>query len=122
MKKKILISLMTILIVFSFFAVTDVFAEDEFMTKVLSQMDNKKVGVTTETELTKLIRTLYAIVEICVIGGAIAYFTWHSIKFFSTDANERKKAKEALPYRVLALVMILGLNGLVTIIVKYFTP
>ncbi len=122
MKKKILISFVIIFIIFSFIAVNNAFAVDDFMNKVLTQMDTSKVGITTESTFTKVIRTIYAIVQIVVIGGAIAYFTWHSTKFFSSDPSERKKAKEALPYRLLALVVILALDGIVTIIAKYLTP
>ena len=122
MKKKILISLAIIFIIFSVIVSNQVFAIDDFMNGVLTQMETTKAGITTESTFTKIIRTAYAITQILVIGGAIAYFTWHSMKFFSGDPNERKKAKEALPWRILALVVILALDGIVTIIAKYLTP
>lgn len=122
MKKKIVISFVIIFIIFSIIVSNNVFAIDDFMNSVLTQMDSTGAGLTTETQFTKAVRTVYAISQIVVIGGMIGYMTWHSTQFFSNDATVRQRAKEALPWRVLAIVIILALDGIVTIIAKYLTP
>lgn len=122
MRKKIIISCLLIMTFFSLLMINKTFASDDLLVDVLSQMDTLNAGVTQESKMTKLFRTLYAITQITVIGGSIAYFTWHSRSFFSSDPNTRKKAKDALPYRILALVMILAIDGLVAILAKYFLP
>ena len=116
MKKKIVISFVIIFSIFSIIVSNNVFAIDDFMNSVLTQMDSTGAGLTTETQFTK------AISQIIVIGGMIGYMTWHSMQFFANDATTRQKAKEALPWRVLAIVIILALDGIVTIVAKYFTP
>ena len=120
MKKKIFISIIIMFILLSLVCVNNVMAIDAFMNKVLTQMDTQNVTMNPNSTFATVIRTIYAIVQIVVIGGAIAYFTWHSRQFFSSDPNTRKKAKEGLPYRLLALVVILALDGIITIIAKYF--
>lgn len=119
MKRKFLLSLVLIIIL-GFFCASNVFAEiDPFMNTVLTEMDTSKVGITGDTTFTKFVRTIYAIVQMVVIGGSIGYFTWHSKQFFSSDMSVRSKAKEMLPYRVLALTLIIAVDGIVTIIAKY---
>lgn len=122
MKRKVLISFLLVMLFFGCIVKYNAFAIDELMNSVLTQMDTSQVGITEENRVTKVVRTIYAIVNITVIGGCLIYLTAHSTKFFSGDPNERKKAKEALPYRVFAIMVILGIDGLISILVKYFTP
>ena len=121
MKKKFLISILMFFIIFSFLAISESFATDDpFIEEVLTVMDVKKVGVTVNNDLTKWIRTIYAVIQMGVIAGVLIYMTIHSTKFFSSDRRVRSKAKEDLPYRLIAIVVILGINSFVSVIFKYF--
>lgn len=122
MRKKIIISFLFIMMIFSIFVTSDVLAMDSLTQQVLNEMDTTKVGITMDGTFTTVVRTLYALIQITVVGGSLIYFTWHSAKFFSSDIQERTKAKEKLPYRVGALLVILGIDGLIAIVFKYFTP
>lgn len=120
MKRKFLLSLI-LMIMLGFLITNSVFAEiDPFMNTILTEMDTSKVAVTQDTTITKIVRTVYAILQMVVIGSIIGYLTWHSRHFFSSDTAERSRAKERLPYRILAVVIVLGIDGLITIIAKYF--
>lgn len=122
MRKKFLISFLFIIMIFVLFVTSNVLATDPLINQVLVEMDTSKVGITQENTFTKVVRTIFAIIQITVIGGALIYFTWHSRQFFSSDPNERKKAKDALPYRVLILMVILGIDGLIAVLTEYLTP
>lgn len=121
MKKKFLISILMFFIIFSFFVISESFATDDpFIEEVLTVMDVKKVGVTMDNDLTKSVRTIYAVIQMGAIAGVLIDVTIYSTKFFSSDQNVRSKAKEYLPYRLIAIVVILGINSFVSIIFKYF--
>ena len=122
MKHKILISFLFITLFFSIFFTSNVFADSSLVSQVLNEMDTAKVGVTLDNDLTKIIRTIYAFIQVTVVGVSLVYFTWHSTRFFSNDKQVRARAKENLPYRVGALLLILAIDGLISIIVKYLAP
>ena len=122
MKKKFLISLLLIILIFGMLIVSNALATDSIVGDVLEEMDTAKVGITQESDFTKIVRTVYAMIQITVIGGTLIYFTWHSMQFFSASAEVRTRAKQALPYRVGALLVILGIDGLIAIIANYLVP
>lgn len=122
MKKKIFIRVILLFIVFSFLIISDVLASsDPFVTEVLLHMQNTNRGATLQNNnLTKLIRTIFAVTQMIAIGGTIIWLTLYSTRFFSSDTQVRGRAKDELPYRLVAAVVILGLNGMVAIIAKLF--
>ena len=121
MKKKVLISFIIIFIIFGIIVSNNVFAMDSFMNDMLTQMQTSRAGVTNSNLRTvKVIRTVYAMVQIFAVGMCIVLMTWHSMQFFSSNPETRKTAKESLPWRLAAIAIILGIGGIISIIAKYF--
>lgn len=120
--KKIILILLTILLLCFIFSI-EVCAVDDLTNKVVTKMQNQRMGVTVDTTFTKILRTFFAVAQIALTGGSLIYFTGYCVKFFNVfSADDRAKAKKGLWKRLLGLCVVLGANFILTLILDLVTP
>lgn len=120
--KKIILILITILLLCFIFS-AEVCAVDDLTNKVITKMQNQRMGVTTESTPIKVLRTFLAMCQIVLTGGSLIYFTGYCVRFFNVfSPDERARAKTGLWRRLLGLCIVLGANFLLTLALEAVIP
>ena len=99
--------------------IDDPLLEEVLMTMEAHSIDNSK---TIPSSIQIIVSTIYAMLQIAVIGGILIWATAYSTRFFSSDAAVRSRAKDTLGVRLLIVLIALGIDGMVTVAYKYFLP